>query len=107
MPTPGEHSASAGQVPTDQFLAHQMRVPIPAAGHSHPPRASVSRRLTGSCASPHDASPQRPPVDGAEEREHAGTTVAPAIAGARAPALAVGALAWAVRGPAFATHCAR
>ena len=35
-----------------EFLAHQMRVPIPAAGHSHPPRASVSAASPGPARRP-------------------------------------------------------
>ena len=74
MPTPRDDPATAGQVPTDQFLAHQMGVPVAAARHGHPARAAVVRPIARPCASTHDASPQRPPADGAEGREHAGTT---------------------------------
>ena len=74
MPTPGDHPATAGQVPTDQFFTHQMGAPVVAAGHGHPPRAALARPIARPCASTHDASPQRPPADGAEGREHAGTT---------------------------------
>ena len=49
-------------------------VPIPIAGHGHPRRAGMSWPITRLCASTHDASPQRPPVGGAEGRDHAGTT---------------------------------
>jgi len=77
MPTPGDHPAAAGQVPTDQFLAHQMGVPVAAAPHGHPPRAIPSRRTAGPRASTHRTSPSAHTlVDGAEAREHASTTTA-------------------------------
>ena len=57
MPTPGHHPATAGQVPTNQFLAHQMGVPVAVAPHGHPSRAIPARRTTGPCASTHGASP--------------------------------------------------
>src|SRR6185312_12060998 len=65
------------QVPTDQFLAHQMGVPVAAAPHGHPPRAIPSRRTAGPRASTHRTSPSAHTlVDGAEAREHASTTTA-------------------------------